>query len=503
MITDSIPPPSSSPDAEPVAPGRWIPRVTLPGLGLRASERRLLLGLVDYGLLAAALILAVKSRTPWLDAPGTLWANWRWFVTLAVLWWIIAQLFEVYDLARAASAPNSILAAAPAAALTALLYQWIPVVTPSLESRKLSLLFGLLAVGLITLWRGLYAVLFVQPAFEHRLLVLGAGWAGRSLAEALSHSTDDRTPNPYRGTGARIIGFVDDAAEIGAGQTVAGVPVLGTSDKLSRLAHELAVDEVVLAITHRNGISDAAFAALLACREQGFRVTTMPSLYERLLGRVPVEHVGRNLNAVLPIDDRGATERLFQAFKRLGDLFAGLMGLVLLALTAPFVALTNALSSPGPLFYRQTRVGRAGHPFQVIKYRTMRPDAEADTGAVWAGKDDQRVTPTGRWLRKSRLDELPQVLNVLRGEMSLIGPRPERPEFVDQLAAVIPFYRARHAVKPGITGWAQVRFGYGSTIDDARTKLEYDLYYVRHAGFYLDTMIALKTAAVMLKLQGK
>jgi lipopolysaccharide/colanic/teichoic acid biosynthesis glycosyltransferase len=148
-------------------------------------------------------------------------------------------------------------------------------------------------------------------------------------------------------------------------------------------------------------------------------------------------------------------------------------------------------------------VGKAGRRFEVIKYRTMRPDAERATGAVWAGKDDARVTAAGRWLRRSRLDELPQVLNVLRGEMSLIGPRPERPEFVEQLAEVIPFYRARHAVNPGVTGWAQVRFGYGSTVEDALTKLEYDLYYVRHVGFYLDTLIMLKTAAVMFKLQGK
>ena len=133
----------------------------------------------------------------------------------------------------------------------------------------------------------------------------------------------------------------------------------------------------------------------------------------------------------------------------------------------------------------------------------MRTDAEQDTGAVWAEADDGRITPVGRWLRKSRLDELPQVINVLRGEMSLIGPRPERPEFVDRLARRIPFYRARHAVKPGISGWAQVRFGYGNSIDDARIKLEYDLYYVRHAGFYLDALIVLKTVAVVLRLQGK
>ncbi len=481
----------------------WLPRIALPGLGLRASERLLMLGLVDFLLLAAALIIAVKTRTDWLDAPGAVLANWRWFAVLAALWWIVAQVAEAYDLARAASAPNSILSAAPAAAVTALVYQWIPLLTPPLASRKLSLTFGLMAMGLIALWRGLYAVLFVQPAFQQRVLVLGAGWAGRALAEALSRADDQRAPNPYRGTGATIVGFVDDASQPAEAQTVAGVPIVGASADLLRLARELAVDEVVLAITDRSAISQATFEALLACREQGYHVTTMPALYEQLLGRVAVEHVGRNLNAVLPTDERGPAERLFRIFKRGVDLFAGTIGLLPLAITIPVVALGNALSSRGPLFYSQVRVGKGGCHFRVIKYRTMRPDAERSTGAVWADTADPRITPIGHWLRRARIDELPQVLNVLKGEMSLVGPRPERPEFVDQLAMQIPFYRARHAVKPGITGWAQVRYGYGSTVADALIKLEYDLYYVRHAGFYLDTLIALKTAAVILRLQGK
>ncbi len=501
MITDSSPAATEAAAAPPR--GRWIPRIRLPSLGLRASERLLLLGAVDMVLLAAALVIAVKSRTDWLDAPNAILLNWRWFATLAVLCWAVTQFADAYDLALAASAPNSIATAGAAAASTALLYQWIPLFTPPLASRKLSLIFALLAVGLIALWRGFYAVLFVQPAFQRRVLVLGAGWAGRTLAEALNQAGDSRTPNPYRGNGATVVGFVDDAADVHARQTVAGVPVLGVSADLPRLAAELAADDVVLAITHGNTISDGAFAAVLACREQGFHVTTMPALYEQVLGRVPVEHAGRNLNAVLPVDGRGPAERLFALLKRAGDLFTGVVGLIPLALTVPVVALANTLTSPGPLFYRQTRVGKGGRPFQVLKYRTMRPDAEAATGAVWAGADDPRVTPAGRWLRKSRLDELPQIINVLKGEMSVIGPRPERPEFVDSLAQEIPFYRARHAVKPGITGWAQVRHGYGNTTEDARIKLEYDLYYVRHTGFYLDLIIALKTAAVMLRLQGK
>jgi exopolysaccharide biosynthesis polyprenyl glycosylphosphotransferase len=482
---------------------RWLPRVRLPSIGLRSSERRLLLLVVDLAVMVGALVLAIRSGADWLDPPGAIFALWRWWATLAVLWWLMANLLECYDLARAASAPHSILSAGIAAALTVAIYQWIPLITPPLASRRLVLIFGLLAIGGIVIWRGAYAVLFVQPNFYRRALVLGAGSSGQALLAALAESSSVAAANPLRGTGYRIVGFVDDdAAKQAAGQ-VAGVPVLGAGPDLPRLAREMAVDEVVLAITHRHTIKEDSFEAVLTCREAGLHVTTMPALYERLLGRVPVDHVGRNLQAVLPVDERGPAERLYWMAKRLADILLSAVGLVLLALLTPWVALVNAIFCRGPLFYRQVRVGRSGRNFTVLKFRTMRPDAEQNTGAVWAQAGDARVTPVGRWLRKTRLDEVPQLLNVLRGEMSLIGPRPERPEFVDDLAQQIPFYRARHAAKPGLTGWAQVRYGYGNSVDDARTKLEYDLYYVRHASFYLDALIVLKTIGVVLRLQGK
>jgi len=240
----------------------------------------------------------------------------------------------------------------------------------------------------------------------------------------------------------------------------------------------------------------------LACRELGTGLNTMASVYEGLLGRVPVEHLGRDLSAILR-DESTPTERLYRAIKRAVDLACSVFGLLVAAFMAPLVALGNAIWCPGPLLYRQVRVGRNGRLFTILKFRTMRPDAEQATGAVWTAPDDPRVTSVGRVLRKTRLDELPQFYNVLRGEMSAIGPRPERPEFVETLAAQIPFYRARHVVCPGVTGWAQVRFRYSSSTDDARIKLEYDLYYVRRAGPYLDTLILLKTAGVVIALRGQ
>jgi lipopolysaccharide/colanic/teichoic acid biosynthesis glycosyltransferase len=169
----------------------------------------------------------------------------------------------------------------------------------------------------------------------------------------------------------------------------------------------------------------------------------------------------------------------------------------------PAVWLGNRLWSPGPLFFCQKRVGRGGRPFTVIKYRSMVPDAEQECGAVWASEGDNRVTVFGSFLRKSHLDELPQVINVLRGEMSLVGPRPERPEFVGQLSELIPFYRARHCLRPGITGWAQIHQNYGDSIEGAKEKLEYDLYYTKHAGPMLDAIIILRTISKVLGLRGR
>jgi len=482
---------------------RWIPRIRLRGIGLRASERSLLLLVVDAGLMVLSLAIAVKVRTDWLDAPGAFTALWRWWVVLAVLWWIVAQLLEAYDLALAASAPHSMLTAGAAATLTAVLYQFIPYFTPPLTTRGLAVLFVIAATAAVMLWRGIYAVLFIQPAFETRVLVFGAGSAGKALARAMRGGGDTGSINPYHGTGYRIVGFVDDDPDKMNQVEALGAPVLGGSDDLIRLARELRPNQIVLAITHRHAIGEAAFDALMTCREQGFHVTTMQAVYERILGRVPVDHIGRNITMVLPADDRGPGERVYGAIKRATDFLIAGLTLIPLGAVIPLVALLNLAGNRGPLFYRQVRVGQGGRLFSVYKFRTMVTDAEKETGAVWAQAGDPRVTPVGRLLRKSRVDELPQVLNVLRGEMSMIGPRPERPEFVDALAREIPFYRARHAVRPGLTGWAQVRYGYGSSVDDARVKLEYDLYYVRHAGFYLDALIWLKTLAVVLRLQGK
>ena len=476
-------------------------RLGLPALRLSISERRATLALVDVLLVNASLFAAVCWGLGLEPAAALAAGHAKWYVTLTVVWTLAALFFNLYDLAQAAWIVPGVQSGVLAALGAALLYVGIPRLTPPLETRRYIIFLIALMVSGIGLWRAVYAQVFVQPWFRRRALIVGAGQAGRALVQALQASSDSSRPtNPYRGTGYELVGFVDDAPAY-QGQTIEGLPVLGDHQALLEIAAQQGVDEIIVAITHRHAINTELFGALLECQERGFGLITMPVLYERLLGRVPVEHVGRDLQMVVGMGDRPG-ERLYHLLKRGMDVLLALLGVALLALLAPVVALANALTCPGPLFYRQVRVGRWGRCFRLIKFRSMVPDAEKVTGAVWACEDDKRISWIGHFLRKSRLDELPQVLNVLKGEMSVIGPRPERPEFVEQLAHELPFYRMRHTLRPGITGWAQVQFDYGNSLEDALVKLEYDLYYIKHASLLLDLRILLRTVGVMASLKG-
>jgi exopolysaccharide biosynthesis polyprenyl glycosylphosphotransferase len=240
--------------------------------------------------------------------------------------------------------------------------------------------------------------------------------------------------------------------------------------------------------------------ALLHAQQRGVDLVSMPALYEMVRQRVPVDHlpddwlIGSLLDTVRSRDAS-------RVLKRAADVAGGLAGLVVYAAAWPIIALAIRLGSPGPIHYSQVRVGQAGHPFRLVKFRTMVPDAEAN-GPRWANANDPRVTRVGRFLRRTRLDELPQVLNVVRGEMSLVGPRPERPEFVAWLEREIPFYGARLMIRPGLTGWAQVNHPYGESMLDAKAKLEYDLYYIKHRSMLFDLRILFRTVWTILRLKG-
>lgn len=276
--------------------------------------------------------------------------------------------------------------------------------------------------------------------------------------------------------------------------------VLGGRHRMAEVIAQQNITTLVLAITDE--MDGELLQILIDCLALGVDIVPMPVLYERLTGRVPVEHVGNNWYAAMPILHPG-TSAGWPMVKRLFDLVSAGLGAICLGVAFPFIAAAIYLDSPGPIFYTQTRVGQGGQRFKMYKFRSMAPDAEKDGQAVWAKENDERITRVGRLLRKMHVDEFPQFLNILKGEMSAVGPRPERPAFVAELAEEIPFYRVRHAVKPGMAGWGLVKQGYGSSKEDAVLKLQYDLYYIKHQSLWLDVVILLKTVLDTVTFGGR
>jgi exopolysaccharide biosynthesis polyprenyl glycosylphosphotransferase len=471
-------------------------------LRLRSSERTLILAAGDLVMFGLGLVAYLAVRPEVQFTFGYLARYWYWFAALVISWLVAVAITDGWDLTKAARFSRSQWAAGATVLVASMIFYCIPVMTPGLPGHRSELwVMPCTAFLLLSIWRLVVVSTFAAHGLLHRALVIGAGAAGATVIEELTELCGPSDP-PGRSAGHWIMGFVDDDPAK-QNQLVHGVPVHGTGDDLVSLAKAFEVDQLVLAITDMHTIRPPLFQAILTCREQGVQVTTMTRFLEELTDRVPVEHAGTNLGVVMPMDSPVAPV-LFKLTKRLVDIVLGVVGCALTGALVPFLWLANQLTSPGPLFYRQQRVGCRGTPFQLLKFRSMVVDAEERTGgAVWASPNDARITPVGRFLRQTRLDELPQFWNVLRGHMSLIGPRPERPEFVGRLARSIPFYRIRHAVKPGITGWAQVRYRYGASEDDALKKLQYDLYYIKHQSVFLDWRILLLTVMVVLGFRGR
>ena len=464
-----------------------------PSVPLRPSERKTVLVAFDLLLTAAAGVLALSV---WAVRDGSVSvgvfvaARLHWVLVLAGFWMLLLLLLDVYDLALAVDLRATFIALGRIALLETggylLLYFFSP---RQALPRGVVLYHSAIAMLLLTAWRAAYTTM-ASRALRRRALIVGAGYAGCTIARAIAEAG---------GTGLELVGLVDDDATKQDGN-IAGLPVLGTTHELAGLAKRLGVVQIILAITH--DVPAALFRALLDCNEQGVEVVPMTLVFEEVTGKVPIDHVGGNWLVALPLGS-ASTGGLFPLAKRALDIAVALVGLAMLGVLFPFVALAIYLDSPGPIFYTQSRVGQSGRAFQLIKLRTMTPEAERDGKAIWAVRDDPRITRVGRVLRAAHIDELPQFINVMKGEMSVVGPRPERPEFVEKLVQDIPFYRLRHAVRPGMAGWALIKYGYGNSVEDARIKVQYDLYYVKHQSLHLDAFILLKTVQRMLSLEGR
>jgi exopolysaccharide biosynthesis polyprenyl glycosylphosphotransferase len=275
----------------------------------------------------------------------------------------------------------------------------------------------------------------------------------------------------------------------------------GTSRDKNALRHLIqngVIDMIIMAIDYK--ANPELFEEAIEATQLGISLVPMPLAYERSQYKIPVAHIGEQWYLALPIEV--TVSALYLCWHKVMDTLFGLLGMLILGLIFPFMALLIRLDSPGPIFYSQERVGRQGRKFHIRKFRSMYHNAEQPGKAVWATEFDTRITRVGYFLRSTHLDELPQAFTILRGEMSLIGPRPERQEFVSELEKLIPFYRCRLMIKPGLTGWAQVKHHYGNTTDEALEKLQYDLYYIKHQSFTLDILILLRTVAEVVLRRG-
>jgi len=345
---------------------------------------------------------------------------------------------------------------------------------------------SLALVGLLLVRHALVLPL-VGTLLPHRILVLGTGPEAR-LVEASLTAT--------KPLGMQLVGFY--ALEKSQENVVLPGRVIAKASSLEDTVRQLGVDEVIIAVRQQRG-GVLPLRGLLDCRLSGVQITDLARFFERVHGQVPIE----SLKVSWLIYGQGFRQNVLRAVvKRCFDLGVSAALIVASAPIFLLAALLIAAEGGGPVIYRQERVGYRGKTFTVLKLRSMQQDAERDGRATWASQNDARVTRVGRLIRRARIDELPQLLNVLRGEMSFVGPRPERPEFVAMLTEQIPFYAVRHSVKPGLTGWAQVRYSYGATVEQSIRKLEYDLYYVKNHTFLLDLVILLETVRVVLLGEG-
>lgn len=348
-----------------------------------------------------------------------------------------------------------------------------------------SLLFALIGV---TLTRIAFVKWSNLDTFKKRVLVLGSGSRAAKVDQLIKSMSSARS--------LQIVGYLPLQ---GNHHYVEHARVLHDTASLGEIATKYNIHEIVIAVRDRRD-GGLPVSELLECKLRGINVIELSSFFERENGQLQLE----SLNASWIILSEGFKQGLARdTIKRIFDL---VVSLVIMLISLPAMALTALaiyLESGGPILYRQERVGQHGKPFTILKFRSMRPDAEQDGKPRWANKDDDRTTRTGRFIRRVRLDELPQLFNVFMGHMSFVGPRPERPYFVDELTRQIPYYNSRHTVKPGITGWAQVCYAYGASVEDAVEKLQYDLYYVKNHTLFLDMMVLFQTVQVVLWGKGQ
>ncbi len=447
---------------------------------LARRERQTLLGTIDVLLVSVAWsapsLLSGLSSFPYPAVP------------LIMTWVVVSWFAGLYEPGRSARVRDTLYAVVNTASVSFVVSLLLYLASPTRVSRAGVFGLGIGIPVVIVLWRLTFIRLLRAANLERMILIVGAGKCGRALMEAVHRNG---------GQGVRVVAFVDDDPSK-LGDSIYGVPILGPTDSTWSLVQQMEIEEVVLAIsgTVRNTLSKE----LERCYENGIDVSLMPHLYEAISGQVPVEHMSPQWVGSVPLCGTGG--RLSAIVKRAMDISISGPALVALLPVMAIVGLIVRFSSPGPILFRQVRFGLGGRPFDVVKFRTMYVAGTGPAQPPGATGAHTLITRSGRWLRRLHVDELPQLWLVLKGEMSLVGPRPKRADQAVKLERDLPLYRLRYSVRPGLTGWAQIRYRYAHTPADELTKLRYDVFYVKNHSLLLDIGILVRTVGHVLAMRG-
>ncbi|CAM3615214.1 glycosyl transferase family protein [Flavobacterium saliperosum S13] len=450
------------------------------------SERKILLRVFDVLLVLAALYFL--SNCFQFDYFRFSIHNYYWTFVLAFYLLLFGTVFEMYNLQVAGNQFQIIKSIILTTTTTVSVYLLTPILTPSLPKNRLQIVFFYVTIlGILFLWRMVYQKFLASHRFYKKVLFL----ADDKTVDSLVAELEKADPN------YKVMGYLSTKESLKKKVQLTKV----TLDSLEDFIRKHSVSEIVIANKSTDEVPVEVYDKLLSFLEKGIIIREYSQVYETSTYRLAVQFSEKDFYKYFPFS-RSNQNKLYLYAIRLFDIVVSVIGLLVGVLFLPLLFIGNLLGNKGPLFYTQERVGKNGIPFKIYKFRSMVTNAEAN-GAVFAAANDSRVTPFGKFLRKSRIDEFPQFINILKGDMAVIGPRPERPVFVQQIAEIMPFYQTRHVIKPGLTGWAQVKHAYGETIDDSLIKLQYDLYYIKHRSLFLDVNIIVKTLSTVLFFRGQ
>lgn len=452
------------------------------------SERKVLLRLFDIAFVLSALfLLNFLFEVQYFNLGRT-----HYFrpIMLIIYLTIFGSIFEMYNLQVASNQFQILRSVILTVTTTVLVYLFTPILSPELPKKRLVILaFYFTILGALLAWRYFYVYFLASHRFSQNVILI----CDQNQVEELVLGLENVDPH------YKILGFVNSDLLSNENAEFYYLKEI-KKDDLEVFVAKNNISEIVIASQKTDGITADLYQQLLHLLESGNIIREYTQVYESKTQRIPVHYIAKDFYRFFPFS-RSNNNKLYLSLIRILEFSFSLIGLLICIVFIPLIFIGNLLANKGSLFYTQERVGKNGVVFEIYKFRTMTKNNDAN--GAFASSDDKRITPFGKFMRKSRIDELPQFFNILKGDMAVIGPRPERPYFVNEIAKVMPFYETRHVIKPGLTGWAQVNYSYGESIEESLIKLQYDLYYIKHRSIFLDLSITFKTITTVLFYRGQ